>query len=211
MEPEPRSTELSSEQREELLAGHDRSNTASPIQIPGHPRRTGSKIALLALALASFLVYFDEAIISTAIPKITDDFNSLSDIGWYGSAYMLFQCSFQLQFGRLYAFFPMDRVFLASTALFELGVLICGISPSSAIFIVGRAISGWGASGISSGTLIILSHLVPPNKMPSYVGGLGAIYGIAAAIGPVVAGLLTDSPLTWRWYVIPSIFGPGEP
>lgn len=42
-------------------------------------------LVMLALCLAVFLVSLDNSIISTAIPKITDEFNSLGDIGWYGS------------------------------------------------------------------------------------------------------------------------------
>ena len=40
---------------------------------------------IVALCLAVFLVALDQAIIATAIPKITDHFNSVGDIGWYGS------------------------------------------------------------------------------------------------------------------------------
>ena len=47
----------------------------------------------------------DRTILSTAIPRITDDFNSLKDVGWYGSSYMLTNCSFQLLFGRIYKFY----------------------------------------------------------------------------------------------------------
>lgn len=42
-------------------------------------------LVILALCLAVFLMSLDNSIISTAIPKITDEFNSLGDIGWYGS------------------------------------------------------------------------------------------------------------------------------
>ena len=42
----------------------------------------------------------DRTIIATAIPTITDDFHALNDVGWYGSAYMLTSCAFQLFFGK---------------------------------------------------------------------------------------------------------------
>lgn len=47
----------------------------------------GLKLAIIiaALCLAVFLVALDQTIISTAIPKITDSFNSVNDIGWYVS------------------------------------------------------------------------------------------------------------------------------
>ena len=40
-----------------------------------------------------------------AIPRITSDFHSLSDVGWYGSAYMLASCSLQPLTGKIYAHF----------------------------------------------------------------------------------------------------------
>ena len=40
---------------------------------------------VLALCLAVFLVALDQTIIATAIPRITDRFQSVKDIGWYGA------------------------------------------------------------------------------------------------------------------------------
>lgn len=75
----------------------------------------------------------------------------MTDIGWYGSAYLLTNCSFQLSFGKLYSFYSVKGVFLASIALFEIGSAICGAAPNSVAFIVGRAIAGLGSAGIFSG------------------------------------------------------------
>jgi hypothetical protein len=52
---------------------------------------TGLKLAaiILALCLAVLLVALDQTIIATAIPRITDRFNSVNDIGWYGSVSVL--------------------------------------------------------------------------------------------------------------------------
>jgi hypothetical protein len=42
-------------------------------------------VIIIALCLAELLVALDQTIIATAIPRITDRFNSVQDIGWYGS------------------------------------------------------------------------------------------------------------------------------
>lgn len=83
--------------------------------------------------------------------------------------------------------------------IFELGSFVCGIAPSSAVLIVGRAIAGIGCSGIFSGGLIILAHSVPLHKRPIFTGIVAAMYGVASVIGPVLGGWFTDSKLTWRW------------
>ena len=96
---------------------------------------------IIALCCAVFLVALDQTIIATAIPKITDHFHSINDIGWYGSAYFLTSTTLQPTFGRIYKVFHIKWVFLYAIAVFELGSLICAVAPSSTALIVGRAIA----------------------------------------------------------------------
>lgn len=44
---------------------------------------------LAAVTLVTFLMLLDGTIVVAAVPRITDDFHSLNDIGWYGAAYQL--------------------------------------------------------------------------------------------------------------------------
>lgn len=99
----------------------------------------------------------DKLIITTAIPQITDKFHSSSDIGWYGTAYLLTNCAFLLVFGKLYIVFNVKTTFLAALMLFEVGSAICGAAPNSIAFIIGRAIAGLGAGGVQSGIVSLSS------------------------------------------------------
>ncbi|KAJ7250375.1 DHA14-like major facilitator [Mycena rebaudengoi] len=160
----------------------------------------GLKLALItvALCLSVFLVALDNTIIATAIPKITDQFKSLDDIGWYGSAYLLTTAAFQLLFGKFYSFLSIKWVYIFAILVFELGSLICGVAPNSTALIVGRAIAGLGSAGIFSGALIIVANTVPLTKRPMYTGLIGSMYGIASVAGPLLGGVFTDK-VTWRW------------
>lgn len=161
---------------------------------------TGLKFAIItiALCLSVFLVALDNTIIATAIPKITDHFHALGDVGWYGSAYLLTTCALQLFFGKLYTFFKIKYVFLVSIFIFEVGSAVCGAAPSSIALIIGRAIAGIGSAGIFSGALVIIAYSVPLQKRPIFTGVIGAMYGIASIAGPLLGGVFTDK-LSWRW------------
>ncbi|KAK3327477.1 putative MFS aflatoxin efflux pump [Cercophora scortea] len=161
---------------------------------------SGVRLALLMVSVFSsmFLVALDRLIISTAIPQITDEFHSVTDIGWYGSAYLLTNCAFQLMYGKLYTFFSIKVVFLGAILLFEVGSALCGAAPNSVAFIVGRAIAGLGSAGIMSGVIVIIVYAVPLHKRPLYQGLFGAVFGVSSVIGPLLGGAFT-SHITWRW------------
>ncbi|KAJ7045128.1 putative efflux pump antibiotic resistance protein [Mycena alexandri] len=156
---------------------------------------SGTRLVVLmfALGLSVFLVALDNTIIDTAVPKITDEFNSLSDVGWYSSAYLLTTAGTQLLFGKIYTHFPIKVVYVTSIALFVLGSFVCGAAPTSRIFIIGRAIAGVGNAGIFSGGLVIIAHTVPLAKRGIFNGLIGGLGGIGSVSGPLLGGVITEN------------------
>lgn len=69
---------------------------------PEYPPTSQVIVIILAIYLAAFLVALDQTIIGVAIPKITDQFKSIPDIAWYGSAYFLTSTALQPSYGRIY-------------------------------------------------------------------------------------------------------------
>lgn len=70
---------------------------------PAQPLHT--VLIMIPVTWAYFLVMLDNSVITTAIPSITSHFNSLLDIGWYGSAYQLASSAFVPMSGKIYTHF----------------------------------------------------------------------------------------------------------
>ena len=124
------------------LDDDDTADSLSRIATADYPKAFKLAFIVMALVLSIFLVALDMTIVATAIPKITDEFHSLDQVGWYGSAFFLTLGAFQSTWGKAYKYFPLKASFLVSIAIFELGSLICAVAPNSTTLIVGRAIAG---------------------------------------------------------------------
>ncbi|PSS25083.1 hypothetical protein M430DRAFT_96323 [Amorphotheca resinae ATCC 22711] len=161
---------------------------------------TGLKLAVVvaSVALSCFLMLLDNLIVSTAIPRITDRFHSLPDIGWYASAYMFGSAAPQLLTGKIYTHFNTKWTYLTFFSIFELGSLLCGAAASSSMFIVGRAVAGFGAAGIIIGALTIISSCVAKERRPALLGMTMGFNQLGLVAGPLIGGAIT-SYSNWRW------------
>jgi hypothetical protein len=141
-----------------------------PAEPASYPPPLIFAINMVAMYIAIFCVALDNTIISTAVPRITDQFHALNDVGWYSSgrccfsprpsspislndqtnqpksiddfaAYTLTQCVSLLQFGKLNQLFSPKWTFLASLFVFEAGSLLCALAPSSTALIVGVSVT----------------------------------------------------------------------
>jgi Major Facilitator Superfamily len=171
----------------------------SSVGVPGeddesqYPKAVQIYLLTFGLAMSTFVVALDNTIIATAIPRITTVFNSLDDVGWYGSAYLLTTTSLQPSFGKIYTYFNIKWTYIFAISIFEAGSVICAAAANSRMLIIGRAVAGIGAAAIFSGGMTIVGYSVPLRKRPIYIGLLSSMFGISSVVGPILGGALTDS------------------
>ncbi|EER29136.1 Major Facilitator Superfamily protein [Coccidioides posadasii C735 delta SOWgp] len=153
---------------------------------------------ITALLLAMLLTGLDVNIVATAVPTISNQFNSFKDVNWYGSAFLLAICAMQPLSGKIYSLFISKHVFMGFMALFELGTLICALANSSKMIIAGRAVTGLGGAGIFNGALVISTTLAPPNIRPMLTSIGVSMLPIGGFLGPIIGGALSEHAI-WRW------------
>ncbi|KAJ3193974.1 hypothetical protein HK101_003727 [Irineochytrium annulatum] len=166
------------------------------VLVPLAPVQFG--LVFLGLALAILLGALDQTIVSTALRNIVLDFGGQDLIPWIGSAYLLSATSFSPLYGKFSDVFGRRSVFLFAIIIFEIGSAICGASTSMEMLIVGRGVAGIGGGGIFSLVLIIISDIVSIQNRGKYQGIVGAVFGLASVIGPVIGGAFADH-ISWRW------------
>ena len=160
----------------------------------------GMRLALsfATLCISTFFCALDANIMATAVPTITARFNSLSDVAWYNSAFLLTLCAFQPPYGRAYTIFWAKRTYSSVIVIFKIGSAICGAAPISIALIVGGAIQRIGAAGILGGSFIIIAQSTPIERRALFIGLLTASFAVASAVDPLLGGAFTDR-LSWRW------------
>lgn len=150
------------------------------------------------LFIGVLMAALDIAIIGPALPTIRNDFG-LGDraITWLFTTYVFFNLIGTPLMAKLSDTWGRRSIYLADIILFALGSLIVAVAPSFAIVLVGRAIQGLGSGGIFPVASAVIGDTFPPEKRGSALGLIGAVFGLAFIIGPIVGGLLLLAH--WRW------------
>jgi multidrug resistance protein len=141
----------------------------------------------------------DIAIIGPALPAIRADFQvSERTLSWMFSIYVLFQLVSTPLMAKLSDLFGRRLIYILDIALFALGSLVVALSGSFALVMVGRALQGFGAGGIFPVASAVIGDTFPPEKRGSALGLIGAVFGLAFLVGPILGGIIL-SLATWHW------------
>ncbi len=147
----------------------------------------------------------DIAIVGPALPAIRAQFDvSERLLSWIFSIYVLFNLIGTPLMAKLSDLNGRRNIYILDVALFAAGSLLIAFSSSFWVVLVGRAIQGFGAGGIFPVASAVIGDTFPPEKRGSALGLIGAVFGIAFIIGPILGGVIL-SLTTWNWLFIINI------
>ncbi|WP_432973058.1 DHA2 family efflux MFS transporter permease subunit [Dactylosporangium sp. CA-233914] len=157
-------------------------------------------LALVAVALGTFMTYLDNNVVNVALPSIQRDLQlSISGLEWIASSYILVFAGLLLVGGRLADVFGMRGMFFAGLGIFTVASVAAGLAGSQEVLIGARALQGVGAALLTPTALALLTELFPdPRERGAAVGIWGAVGALALAIGPLTGGYLSQHA-SWGW------------
>ena len=165
--------------------------------------KTRNKI-LLVLFLGVLMGAMDIAIVAPALPSIQEFFGVGERIlAWTFTIYVLFNLIGTPLMAKLSDKFGRRSIYIIDVVVFALGSILVALSPqkSFAMLLAGRALQGFGAGGIFPVASAVIGDTFPPEKRGRALGLIGAVFGLAFLVGPLLGGLIL-SITTWQWLFI---------
>jgi EmrB/QacA subfamily drug resistance transporter len=181
-------------------------SSAPTLMVRGKPVRPW--LVLTAVAFGLFMSLLDMTIVNIAIPAIQTNLKTnLTNVSWILDAYNLVFAVLLVTVGRLADQYGRKLILTICMSIFTVGSLLCGLSQAIAtmtgasgidLLIGFRGLQAVGAAGLSPISLAITMAVFPAEKRGRAISVWAAISGLAAAIGPVLGGVLVEN-LDWRY------------
>src|SRR5436305_545797 len=154
---------------------------------------------LITLALGVFAGALDLGVLSPALPALAHAFSIPGrDGAWVLTLYLFANVVAIPVVTKLSDVYGRRPIYIACVATFVAGSVLAIAAPTFAIFLVARSIQAIGAGGIFPVATAAIGDRVPLEQRGSALGLLGAVWGLAAIVGPTFGGVVTHF-VSWRW------------
>ncbi len=158
--------------------------------------------AVMALLFVGVLMgALDLAIIGPALPAMQTEFAlDNRNLSWLFNIYVLAQLLGTPLFAKASDKYGRRVVYMVCVTVFGIGSLMLVLAANYEILLLGRMVQGLGASGIFPVAAAVIGDTFPKEKQGSALGLIGAVFGLAFLIGPVLGGILLR--YSWQWLFI---------
>ncbi|MGA2223059.1 MAG: MFS transporter [Syntrophobacteraceae bacterium] len=153
----------------------------------------------MSVAFAAFIVSLDHYVVNICLPIIAKDLCvGTNEVSRVAVVYFLVMATTLLIFAKVGDRIGLRPVFCLGYAVFGLGSLLCGISPSLNILLFSRCLQGIGGAMLYTSSFAIISRFLPPDIT-------GRAFGILSTAGAF--GIITGAPFggflagffNWHW------------
>lgn len=143
----------------------------------------------------------DLAIIGPALPAMQAEFGfDNRQLSWLFNVYVLAQLIGTPLLAKMSDRFGRRDVYVGCVLGFAAGSLLIVLAGNFETLLAGRAIQGLGASGIFPVAAAVIGDTFPEDKRGGALGLIGAVFGLAFLIGPVLGGILLR--YSWQWLFV---------
>jgi len=154
---------------------------------------------LLTLGLGVFAGALDLGVLSPALPAIAKSFGTAPrDVAWTFTLYLFANVVAIPIATKLADVVGRRAIYSLCVGVFAAGSVLAIVAPTFPIFLVARAIQAAGAGGIFPVATAAIADRVPLERRGSALGLLGAVWGLAAIVGPNLGGIVTHF-FSWHW------------
>ena len=156
-------------------------------------------LALTALLVGMSMIIIDGSVVNVLLPDMVDDLGlNSTDVLWVNSIYSLIFASLLIPIGLISDRFGRRKLFMIGTLIFLLGSFGSGASTGPEMLIAFRAVQAVGASMMLPSSIAIINVTYTGKRRAVAFGLWGAVFGGAAALGPLLGGWLAQD-FSWRW------------
>ncbi|MBA8959274.1 EmrB/QacA subfamily drug resistance transporter [Rhodococcus percolatus] len=156
--------------------------------------------ALTGLLAALFTALLSSTIVATALPTIIGDLKGTQTAyAWVITSALLANAASTPIWGKLADLFNKKVLVQSAIVIFVIGSVIAGFAHNVPILLAARVIQGVGMGGLTALVVAIIGTIVAPRERGRYSGYMGAVMAVSMSGGPILGGVIVDSPLGWRW------------
>ncbi|MFJ4541675.1 MFS transporter [Streptomyces tibetensis] len=163
----------------------------------------GAAYRALSVGIVSvvLLIAFEATAVGTAMPVAARELDGVSLYAFAFSGY--FTTSL---FGMVLSGQWSDRrgplgPLTAGIASFGAGLLLSGTAGTMWVFILGRAVQGFGGGLVIVALYVVVGRAYPERLRPSIMAAFAASWVLPSIVGPLAAGTVTEQ-LGWRWVFV---------
>ncbi|MFF7335291.1 MFS transporter [Streptomyces sp. NPDC008150] len=166
---------------------------------PGPARRIVAVSVVMAAVVMDLL---DTSVVNVALPTLRTDLHAGSAaLQWLVAGYSLAFAVLLVTGGRLGDVYGYRRVFACGVTGFMAASAVCALATDAGVLVAARVLQGAAAALMVPQATSLIQLMYRPQERSKVMGLFGALAGLAAALGPLLGGVILRADLLgagWR-------------